>query len=201
LPAALGYIVPVRADAAETRDFDYDTLVRSLEPRMMRSVWRIVRDREAAKDALQDALTIVWKKREAVARHLHPEALILRIAVAAAIDAVRRRTRRLRHETAGLPADRADDAAPPVTKRAEEKDHEDAIRRAIGRLPKRQAMAVVLHIVEEQSYEEIACAMGCSESTVRVHVLRGRANLASRLTRERPDIVAGLARDGMKEAS
>jgi DNA-directed RNA polymerase specialized sigma24 family protein len=59
---------------------------------------------------------------------------------------------------------------------------------------------VLLHIVEEQPYEEVARAMGCSESTARVHVLRGRAALARRLYRERPDLVDG--REGkFKEAA
>ena len=100
----------------------------------------------------------------------------------------------------GLPDDPADDTAPPVTKDAEDRDLRAAVLEAIGELPRRQAAAVLLHIVEERSYEEISRAMGCSETTVRVHVLRGRAKLARRLARERPDIVGGFDRSG-KEAT
>jgi RNA polymerase sigma factor (sigma-70 family) len=151
----------------------------------MRSIWRIVRHREAAEDALQDALAVIWKKREAVARHPKPEALILRIAVSAAIDAVRKSRRRLRNETPGLADDRAGDTAPPLESEVEGRDLRAAVLEAIGRLPRRQATAVLLHIVEEQSYEETARAMGCSESTVRVNVMRGRAGLARRLAGRR----------------
>jgi RNA polymerase sigma-70 factor (ECF subfamily) len=200
LTAALDYIVPERADAVENRVFDYDSLVRPMEPRMMRAIWRIVRRKEAAEDALQDALAAIWKKRDAVARHPNPQALILRISVAVAIDAVRKSARRLRHESPGLPDDRADDTARPVTRQAEDRDLRAAILEAIGELPRRQATAVLLHIVEERSYEEISRAMGCSETTVRVHVLRGRAKLARRLAQERPDLVGGLDRAG-KEAT
>jgi RNA polymerase sigma-70 factor (ECF subfamily) len=191
LPAPLDYIVPERAAAVEIREFDYDVLVRPMEDRMMRSIWRIVRQREAAEDALQDALTIIWKKRDAVARHPKPEALILRIAVTAAYDAVRKSRRRLRHEASGLPDERADDAAPPVTKGIEDRELRAAILKAIGRLPRRQATAVLLYIVEEQSYEDIARAMDCSESTVRVNVMRGRAGLARLLARQLPKLVGG----------
>src|SRR5512136_1913978 len=62
-----------------------------MEPRLMRTIWRIVRRREAAEDALQDALTVIWRKRAAVARHPNPQALILRIAVSAASPGARRR--------------------------------------------------------------------------------------------------------------
>lgn len=199
--AVVDYIVPERAAAVDDRDLDYDLLVRPLEPRMMRSIWRIVREREAAEDALQDALTVIWKKRAAVARHPKPDALILRIAVSVAIDAVRRRRRRGHHETPALRDDRAGDPAPPFTEEVEARDLRTAIIEAIGRLPRRQATAMLLHIVEERSYEDVARAMGCSESTVRVNVMRGRASLARQLARG----VLGLAdpreRDGKEGRS
>ena len=128
-PAVLDYIVPERAAALDNREFDYDLLVRPMEGRMMRSIWRIVRHREAAEDALQDALAVIWKKRDAVARHPKPEALILRIAVSAALDAVRKNRRRLRHETPGLADDRAGDTAPPL-------ESEDRRPRSPGRRPR-----------------------------------------------------------------
>ena len=183
---------PVEAAAMENREFDYDGLVRPMESRMMRSIWRIVRQREAAEDALQDALAVIWKKRDTIARHPNPQALILRISIDAAYDAVRKNRRRLSHEIAGLPDEAADDSAAPVTKESEDRSLRAAILEAISRLPRRQAMAVLLHIVEEQPYEEIARGMGCSETTVRVHVMRARAALARRLARQRPDLVAGL---------
>lgn len=195
-PAALDYIVPGSAPAVETRGFDYDVLVRPLEPRLMRTIWRIVRRREAAEDALQDALTVVWKKRRAVAAHPNPQALILRIAVSTAIDALRRDRRRWRREATERPDERTADPAAPVGQGAENKELREAILEAIARLPRRRAAAVTLHIVEERPYEEIAQALGCSESTVRVHVLRGRATLAERLARERPDLVGGRGRGG-----
>ena len=195
-PAVLDYIVPERAAAVDNRDFDYDLLVRPAEPRMMRTIWRIVREREAAEDALQDALTVIWRKRAAVARHPKPEALILRIAISVAIDAVRRRRRRGRHETPARPDDRARDPAPPFTEEVEARDLRASLLEAIGRLPRRQATAVLLHVVEEQSYADIARAMGCSEATVRVNVMRGRARLARQMARERPDLAEGPERGG-----
>jgi len=188
---------PVERTEMENLEFDYNGLVRPMESRMMRSIWRIVRQREAAEDALQDALAIIWRKRDTVARHPNPQALILRITVAAAYDAVRKSLRRLSHEVPGLPDQPADDSADPVTKGSEDRSLRDTILEAIGRLPKRQATAVLLHLVEEQSYEEIARGMGCSEATVRVHVMRARTALARRLALHRPDIAVGV--DGTKK--
>lgn len=187
---------PIKAAAMAYPDFDYDSLVRPLEPLMMRTVWRIVRQREAAEDALQDALAVIWKKRDAVARHPNPRALILKIAVAAACDALRKNRRRLGHEITGLPNDRAGDGAPSVTRAAEDRALRAEILEAIARLPARQATAVLLRIVEEQSYEDIAAAMDCAEATARVHVLRGKAALAKRLARLRPELAAARGETG-----
>ena len=177
---------PVEAAAMENREFDYDGLVRPMESRMMRSIWRIVRQKEAAEDALQEALAVIWKKRDAVARHPNPQALILKISVDAAYDALRKSRRRLRHEIQTAREEFADVSAAPPPKEAEDKSLRTEILEAIGCLPKRQATAGLLRIVEERSYEEIARAMDCSEATARIHVMRARAALARRLARHRP---------------
>jgi len=201
LPLSLDYIVPEGATAVEIREFDYDVLVKPMEPRLMRAIWRIVRRREAAEDALQEALATIWRKRDLVVRHPNPQALILRIAVTAAIDSVRKDRHRLRHEVPGMPVDRTGDAASPSSKKVEDNELRAAILEAVRRLPRRQATATLLHIIEELPYEEVARAMGCSETTARVHVLRGRAKLARRLARECPDLVRGFDRAGKESGS
>jgi RNA polymerase sigma factor (sigma-70 family) len=167
------------------REFDYDAFIKPMESRMMRSIWRIVRQKEAAEDALQDALAIIWRKRDTVVRHPNPEALILGISVSAACDAVRKLRRRLHHEIPALPDQLAGESAA-----ASQEDADYALRalilEAISRLPKRQAAAVLLRMVEEQSYAEIARGLGCSPTTARIHVMRGRAALSRRLAHLRP---------------
>jgi RNA polymerase sigma factor (sigma-70 family) len=176
---------PVAA-AMDEKEPGYDDLIRPVEPLMMRSIWRIVRQREAAEDALQDALALVWRKRRVVARHPNPRALILKIAVDAALDALRRSRRRLRHEVQGLPFEAAERSELGIERTLENRLLRAAVLEAIGRLPKRQAAAALLRLVEEQPYPEIARVMGCSEATVRIHVMRARSSLAARLAKLRP---------------
>lgn len=178
----------------DSREFNYDDLVRPLEGRMMRSIWRIVRRKEAAEDALQDALAAIWRKRATIARHPNPQALVLRIAIGAAVDAVRKAHRRLRHEVPGLPEEGAEPAAAATASDALDPHLRAAVLDAMGRLSRRQATAVLLRVVEEQSYHEIAMAMGCSEATARVHVMRGKAALARVLAGLRPDLGQGSNR-------
>ncbi len=178
--------------------FDYDALVKPVEAQMLRSIWRIVRERQSAEDALQDALTIIWKKREAVARHPNPRALILRIAVTQALESLRKSRRRLRHEVHGDKDVEAREPFDPAPNDTLSPELRSAVLEAVHRLPKRQAAAVLLRVIEEQSYKDIALAMGCSEPTVRIHVMRGKAALIRRLAVSPPGRKRGSPR-GEKE--
>lgn len=175
--------------ALKDRDFSYDRFIRPNEGQMTRVVWRIVRNPEDAEDTLQDALSTIWKKRRLVCTHPNPRALILKICINAAYDTLRKRCRRRKHEEPatlhlysqeedkpGLTNSLAASHASAPDKLVQE-ETEREILEAIGRLPRNQAVAVLMRIVREQPYEVIAQAMGCSESTVRIHVARGRARL------------------------
>ena len=144
---------------------------------MLRIAWRVTREPDRARDALQDAMARIWTHRERVRAHPNPGALVLRIAIHAAIDVLRRERRRRRAEESAAPAAwRASPQAGPAAE-AERNEVRGLVLDAVARLPEKQAAAVTLRVLEEQSYEAIAAALGCAESTARVHVLRGREKL------------------------
>jgi RNA polymerase sigma-70 factor (ECF subfamily) len=157
-------------------DCFYERHLAPLERRMLRTVHRVLHDPDAARDALQDALVRIWERRHVVETHPHAEALVLRICLHAAIDALRRLGRR--RETTGL----AMEGLPAATGRGPDASHEHdeqraAVLAAIAELPRQQALAVVLRLVEERPYPEVAQVMGCSPVTARIHVMRGRSQL------------------------
>lgn len=51
----------------------------------------------------------------------------------------------------------------------------------VRRLPRHQAVALMLFYLEDRPAAEIGEILGCAESTARVHLSRGRAALAKRL--------------------
>lgn len=51
----------------------------------------------------------------------------------------------------------------------------------VRRLPRRQAQAIALFYLDDLPVSEIALTLGCSESTARTHLSRGRQTLALRL--------------------
>jgi RNA polymerase sigma-70 factor (ECF subfamily) len=136
----------------------------------------VLRDEHDAEEALQNALLQVWKRLERVERHPNPAALILRMGANAAYDRLRRRIRenRLRN---GRISESATDTRPSPSIRAEASELSDALRIAISTLPRKQAHAAIMRLIQELSYAEIAEALGCKEATARVHVLNARKRL------------------------
>jgi len=170
--------VAVRAEPpSKTKSSFYDELIRPLEDRMMRSIWRVVRDAGAAEDVLQEALVVIWKKRDRIRRHPNPQALILKICLNKACDALRKsgRDRRRMDEAARRFPTRIE---PATGESLEYRIITDEVTAAVRRLPRNQSLAVMMRILQDQAYSDIALALGCKEVTARIHVARGRAKLS-----------------------
>jgi RNA polymerase sigma factor (sigma-70 family) len=157
---------------------DYETLVRPIEDRMIRSVWRIVHDPDDAEDAFQEALASVWKRFDRIRRHPNPHALILRICINSAYGILRRSARHHRHEELdALPEDLPDPAPSPPDRLARREERAEILQ-TIGQLPRKQGEATLMRFVEELPYSDIAQALGCREVTARKHVARAREKLS-----------------------
>lgn len=167
----------------------YEELIAPIESQMMRSIWRIVRHPEAAEDTMQNALTIIWKKLDRICKHPNPQAFILKICINAAYDTLRKSRRIRKHEEYAemqeLPAGSPNDGL----ERLENRNVVAEILDAIIRLPKKQALAVLMRIVQDQPYDSIAKVLDCSEVTARIHVSKGRARLGRWLSHLDPKSV------------
>jgi len=155
----------------------YDEMIAPMEATMMRSIWRVVRNTDLAEDCLQDALAAIWKKRFLIRLHPNPPALILKICLNTAYDSLRKLERVRRHTDLSrldnAPAPREDD----TDRGLEAREIEGQVQQAIRRLPRKRALAVMMRLIQEESFEAIAQALDCSEVTVRIHISKGRAQL------------------------
>jgi len=155
----------------------YDEMIAPMEATMMRSIWRVVRNTDLAEDCLQDALAAIWKKRFQIRLHPNPPALILKICLNTAYDSLRNLERVRRHTDLSrldnAPAPREDD----TDRGLEAREIEAQVQQAIRRLPRKRALAVMMRLIQEESFEAIAQALDCSEVTVRIHISKGRAQL------------------------
>ena len=170
------------------RQQEYERLIAPIEDRMMRTVWRILRDSKDAEDAFQEALLKIWKRWDRIRTHPNPHALVLQICIFAAHDVLRRKVRQGKWlEPVAVPEDIPDSSASAIQNIADAEQNAQVLG-AIGLLPKNQARAILMHAVEEIPYGDIAAVLGCREVTVRKHVARARSRLRTLLSHSIPSI-------------
>ena len=165
---------------------DYDRLIRPVEDQMVGSIWRILPNGDDADDALQDALVTILRRLPRIRCHPNPHALILKICADAAYDLLRRKLRRRSQEGATCELDAVAEATSSPPEQLADRERDKEIASAIARLSRNQATAVVMRLIQRQTYRDIAAALGCQETTARIHVTRGRRRLSSLLAHLAP---------------
>ena len=168
-----------RRAGMDTADELYQRLIAPIEAKMIAIVSRIVGPRDEAADVFQEALAVVWQKLPRIDRHPNPHAYILRICINLSYEALRRRRRRERELSVLCDLARQQMLSrekPPI-----EQESINAIYDAIRSLPRHQAKAILLRLVDNTPYEAIGDILGCSEATARSHVSKGKVRLREML--------------------
>jgi len=154
----------------------FETLFRQHQCEVYGWILRVVRDRATAEDL---TIETFWRMYRAHARFDAAKgnctAWLRRIATNAALDHLRRTRREV-----PLPEDPPDAPKVPAAERSE---LQRTILSAMNSLSPRLRVAVVLALVEEESYDRIAEALGISVSAVKVRVFRGVRILRKELSR------------------
>jgi len=154
----------------------FEALFRQHQCEVYGWILRIVRDRATAEDL---TIETFWRMYRAHARFDAAKgnctAWLRRIATNAALDHLRRTRREV-----PLPEDPPDAPKVPAAERSE---LQRTILSAMNSLSPRLRVAVVLALVEEESYDRIAEALGISVSAVKVRVFRGVRILRKELSR------------------
>lgn len=155
---------------------EYDWWFRAAYPSVSRTVFLILHDQAQAEEISQDAFVQLYRHWPTVQGYERPDLWVRRVAIRLAVRQVKReRMRRQRERLAVVvPHDRLPD--PDVL-------------RAIATLSPMQRAVVVLHYWADDSVFDIALALQVSESTVKQHLFRARARLATVLGDEVSDDV------------
>jgi RNA polymerase sigma-70 factor (ECF subfamily) len=154
----------------------FEALFRQHQCEVYGWIMRVVRDRATAEDL---TIETFWRMYRAHARFDAAKgnctAWLRRIATNAALDHLRRTRREV-----PLAEDPPDAPKVPAAERSELRR---TILSAMNSLSPRLRVAVVLALVEEESYDRIAEALGISVSAVKVRVFRGVRILRKELSR------------------
>lgn len=152
-------------------------------PRLLTLARRMLADAAEAEDIAQETLLRLWK----IAPEWRDEAKLStwlhRVASNLCVDRLRRRRERALDDAAEPP----DEAATPLEGIAT-RERAGALEAALGHLPERQRVAIVLRHIEERSNIEIAELLGLSVEAVESLLARGRRSLAERLLPRREEL-------------
>ncbi|MBD3266874.1 sigma-70 family RNA polymerase sigma factor [bacterium] len=156
----------------------FETYVEPVRQRMVRSIWRLVRDADDVEDVLQEALERILKVLHKLWKHPNPTALILRISINAAYDHLRRKKQWVVLEEQKQVSFQQISILPNPAEDLEQQERLRRVLKALSHLPRREMEALTLLAVEELTYAEVAAAMGCRENSVRSMIAKARKRLA-----------------------
>jgi len=171
-----------------------ELIVRKTGP-LLQLAFRILGDREEARDVVQVAFFKVWENRERFDDRWSPNTWIYRIVNNLAIDHLRSRQSRerqvepvrqhLRHV--------ADSRSRRRLSSLGESEVMDIFRELAGELTEKQRSVFILRELEGLSSQEVAEVVGCRESTVRNHLFNARRVLRRSLLERYPEYAGAYA--------
>lgn len=156
-------------DAAAGGDIAFREYVTSRSGSLLRMALLLTRNRADAEDLVQVALAKTFQAWDRIEDRGAVDGYVRRAMVNTHISWWRRR------RVEEYPTDEIPDR--PVLDHAGDSEIQDALRRAIERLPQRMRAAVVLRYYEDMSEAEVAQVLGVSLGTVKSTVSRAVAKL------------------------
>ena len=157
----------------------FTVLARAAAARLDAAARLIVRDRELARDAVQEALIRAWRDLPGLRDPDRFEAWLHRLIVNAAIDEVRRRRRRLEVTLTPIDVGSSNDDIGRLVDR-------DELDRALGRLTPEHRALVVLHYYLGMPLPEAAASLGISLGAAKSRLHRAMGSMRQSFSGGRP---------------
>jgi RNA polymerase sigma-70 factor (sigma-E family) len=153
---------------------EFERFVASHGMQLLRTGYLVTWDMSEAEDLVQECLLRVAKRWPKVRAMAHPDSYATRILVNLTLDGAKRRGRRRSELGAsdGSPPDTLTDARPaamptPPAGEAGTVEIRAELFEALGALPQRQRLTLVLRYFADLSEAQTAEALGCSLGTVK----------------------------------
>ena len=167
-----------------SREEDFAELVERYSRLVASAIRRVCRERHRllVPDVQQEVYAALWKRLESGKNIEHPASYLYKMALTAALAAVRKHAREVPLEREGDPSPAepraADASADPGDLLPAERRH--WIRQAIAALPLEQARAVRAHLAGF-NHVEVAAMFGWTEAVARHRIYRGLDALRDRM--------------------
>ena len=152
----------------------FEQLVVAYEGPVYRLALRMCGSAEDAREVTQDAFLAAWRGLPAFRGDSRFSSWLYRLTTNAAIDFLRRE----KHHLGNLPLEEAPERPDPQQPEllAEQREQQEALQRALDHL--------LLRVVQQLSYDEIAQALSLESGTVKSRISRARRQLREILLRQ-----------------
>ena len=167
-------VVPVPATVT------FDVFYTSQYSKLVGLAFALTGNRMVAEDLVHDAFTEAHRRWDKVSTFEYPEAWIRRVL----INKSHSRGRRLMSEARMIAKVKGRRLDPESEIQLPARS--SAVWEAVRKLPKRQAESITLHYWEDLTIAQIAEILELGEESVKTHLKRGRAKLATLMAEERP---------------
>jgi len=164
----------------------FSTLVRAAVVRLDAAARLILRDRDLAQDAIQEAMLRAWHDLPGLRDPDRFDAWLRRLTVHTCIDVARKRRRRM-IEVELDPLD-----LPPVADATRAIAQRDLVDRALAVLEPEWRAVVVLHFYLGLPLHEVAAALGIPEGTAKSRLHRSLVILRESVGTSRGEALAAL---------
>lgn len=150
---------------------EFNTCVDLYADNLYRFILKNVRDKDSAKDIVQDTFEKLWNKVTDM-ESSNAKSYMFTTAYRTMIDHIRKNKR----------VDRMDEQHDVLQQSSNSySDLKDVLSEALDRLPEMQKSVIMLRDYEGYDYKEIGEITGLSESQVKVYIFRGRQTLKTYL--------------------
>jgi RNA polymerase sigma-70 factor, ECF subfamily len=176
--AALGSII-ARAQAGDAAAFDQ--LMVCHQRRVVTVAWRLLGNRDDARDAAQETFLRVYRHLGKFDLTQDFSGWLYRIVVNVCRDVARKRGRHARAASLDAEIESGSLIEPPSAANAEAEairaEQQQIILRALSTLSEKERAAIVLRDLEGLPTEEVARILGSSQTTVRSQISAARAKI------------------------
>jgi RNA polymerase sigma-70 factor (ECF subfamily) len=175
---------------------DLDDWLRQDYARAYRTACLVLRNRDDAEDAVQEAFLRVWRFRDAIPAGAGRTAWLYRVVVNACISNVRASSSRSGRDDGADALEALPDRTPEPAVRAEQSALASTIEAAMAELPDHLRIPLILRFYAGLSEKEIATAIDRRPGTVKSRLYDARQRLA-----QDPRLAAWVSPDEVLEAS
>lgn len=156
---------------------DFKNNIFSLADRIYPMVFRLLKNEEEAKDAIQEVMIVLWNRRTKLAEHPNQKGFVFLTARNYCLDLLKRR----KIETVNT-----DVASEQISSRNGHENYElkeltDAINEILSHCPEQHREILMLRDMDGCSYEEIAVITGLNVKHLRVILSRTRKFVQEKL--------------------